>query len=119
MQETRRSDCPIACTLDLVGDRWTLLVVRDLFAGKHRFSEFLASGEGMETNTLADRLARLVRAGLVERSLYERRPPRYEYHLTPAGRDLAPVLRAMYAWARAHVPGVRAPASTRARLRRG
>jgi DNA-binding HxlR family transcriptional regulator len=95
-----RSDCPIACTLDLIGDRWTLLIVRDLFKGRHRFSEFLASDEGIKTNILTDRLKRLERAGLVKRSPYEDRPPRYEYHLTPSGRSLSPVLRAMFDWGR-------------------
>jgi DNA-binding HxlR family transcriptional regulator len=95
-----RSDCPIACTLDLIGDRWTLLIVRDLFKGKHRFSEFLSSNEGIKTNILTDRLKRLEGAGLVKRSRYEDRPPRYEYHLTPSGRSLGPVLKAMFAWGR-------------------
>jgi DNA-binding HxlR family transcriptional regulator len=95
-----RSDCPIACALDLIGDRWTLLIVRDLFKGKHRFSEFLASDEGIKTNILTDRLKRLERAGLVKRSRYEDRPPRFEYHLTPSGRSLSPVLKSMFAWGR-------------------
>jgi DNA-binding HxlR family transcriptional regulator len=105
----RRSDCPIACALDLIGDRWTLLIVRDLFRGKHRFSEFLASGEGIKTNILAERLKRLERVGLVERVSYQAHPPRYEYHLTPAGRELSPVLRAILTWGRAHIPGLAAP----------
>jgi DNA-binding HxlR family transcriptional regulator len=93
-----RSDCPVACTLDLIGDRWTLLIVRDLLKGKHRFSEFLGSGEGIKTNILAERLKRLERAGLVERSPYQERPPRYEYHLTETGRSLGPVVKTLYAW---------------------
>jgi DNA-binding HxlR family transcriptional regulator len=93
-----RSDCPIACTLDLIGDRWTLLIVRDLFKGKHRFSEFLASDEGIKTNILADRLKRLEQAGLVKRSRYQDRPPRYEYHLTASGQSLSPVLKATFEW---------------------
>lgn len=101
-----RSDCPIACTLDLIGDRWTLLIVRDLMYGKRRFSEFLASGEGITTNILTERLNRLQRAGLAERSRYQQNPPRYEYRLTPAGRDLAPVLKAVFDWGRAHIRGV-------------
>jgi DNA-binding HxlR family transcriptional regulator len=93
-----RSDCPIACTLDLIGDRWTLLIVRDLFKAKHRFSEFLGAGEGITTNILTDRLKRLEQAGLVKRSRYQDHPPRYEYHLTPAGRSLSPVLKAIFTW---------------------
>lgn len=99
-----RSDCPIACALDLTGDRWTLLIVRDLFKGKHRFSEFLGSDEGIKSNILTDRLKRLERSGLVTRSRYQEHPPRYEYHLTAEGRSLSPVLRAMFAWGRAHLP---------------
>lgn len=72
--------------------------------GKCRFSEFLASGEDIKTNVLADRLKRLERAGLVERSRYQEHPPRYQYHLTAVGRDLSPVLKAMVAWGRAHLP---------------
>ena len=109
---TPRSDCPIACTLDLIGDRWTLLVVRDLMMGKRRFSQFLASGEGIKTNILADRLKRLERTGLVERSRYQDRPPRYEYQLTEAGRDLSPVLRVVSSWGRAHLPALRERGST-------
>lgn len=107
-----RSDCPIACTLDLIGDRWTLLIVRDLMLGKRRFSEFLTSGEGVTTNILAARLKRLERAGLVERSRYQEHPPRSDYHLTQAGQKLAPVLKEMLAWGREHPPGVgRRPAA--------
>ena len=95
-----RSDCPIARSLDLIGDRWTLLIVRDLFRGKRRFSEFLGSAEGIKTNILTERLKRLERAGLVERSPYQKHPPRYEYHLTRTGRDLSPVLTAIFAWGR-------------------
>jgi DNA-binding HxlR family transcriptional regulator len=95
----------VASTLDLVGDRWTLVVVRDLLLfDKHRFGELLASGERVSTNILADRLARLERAGLVTRRRYRERPPRDEYHLTPAGRDLRPLLMEMVRWANAHLP---------------
>lgn len=109
--ERFRSRCPVAATLDLVGDKWTLVVVRDLlFFDKRRFSEFLASPEGISTNILADRLARLERAGLVERRRYQEHPPRDEYHPTAAGRDLLPLLREMIRWGNAHIPSTfRAP----------
>jgi DNA-binding HxlR family transcriptional regulator len=113
-----RSDCPIACTLDLIGDRWTLLIVRDLLFGKHRFSEFLASAEDIKTNVLAERLKRLERAGLVQRSRYRERPPRYEYRLTDQGRDLSPVLEAMFTWGRAHLSGAATARRGRAMERR-
>ena len=101
-----RSDCPIACSLDLIGDRWTLLIVRDLFLGKRRFSEFLESDEGIKTNILTDRLKRLERARLVRRQRYQNHPPRYEYHLTDVGRDLSPMLEVIYRWGQAHLTGV-------------
>jgi DNA-binding HxlR family transcriptional regulator len=101
-----RSPCPIAGALDLVGDRWTLLVVRDLLLyGKRRFGEFLASPERIASNTLADRLDRLERCGLVVRRRYAEHPPREEYHPTARGRDLAPVLRELIRWGQRHVPG--------------
>src|SRR5579862_4249696 len=102
-----RSPCPIAGALDILGDTWTLLVVRDLlFYDKHRFADFLASPEGISTNILAERLQRLERCGLVERRRYHQRPPRDEYYLTARGHDLLPVLRALIAWGKQHVPGV-------------
>jgi DNA-binding HxlR family transcriptional regulator len=100
-----RSDCPVACSLDLVGDRWTLLIVRDLLMGKRRFSEFLASGEGITTSILTERLQRLGQAGLVERWRYLQRPPRYEYRLTDRGAELSSVVKAIAVWGQANLPG--------------
>lgn len=105
-----RSACPIANALDLLGDRWTLLVIRDLlFLGKRRFGELLSSPEGIPTNILSDRLRRLEEVGLVEKVSYQLRPPRYEYQLTAKGRDLLPVLRALAEWSLRHVPAAEAP----------
>ncbi|HEV8580747.1 MAG TPA: helix-turn-helix domain-containing protein [Thermoanaerobaculia bacterium] len=102
-----RSICPIANALDLLGDKWTLLVVRDLlFFDKHRFGDFTNSLEGIPTNILTDRLRRLEDAGVVVKVPYSSRPQRFEYHLTPKGADLFPILRAMIEWAGRHVPGV-------------
>jgi len=105
-----RSACPVACALDVVGDRWTLLVVRDLLRGKKRFGEFAASSEGIPTNILAERLKRLERAGLIVATPYSAHPPRSEYTLTPAGRELKPVLSAVAEWGHARFPGTRLPA---------
>ena len=105
-----RSRCPVACSLDVVGDRWTLLVIRDLFAGKHRFGDLLASSERIPTNILAERLKRLEAAGLVQSVRYSERPPRSEYHLTERGRALAPVLDAIAVWGLEQFPGTRLPA---------
>lgn len=91
------SPCSIAATLDVVGDRWTLLILRDLFRGVHRFSE-LQGDLGIARNLLADRLARLVDHGLVERVPYQERPVRHEYRLTRKGADLSPALISLMAW---------------------
>jgi DNA-binding HxlR family transcriptional regulator len=102
----RRSVCPVACTLDLIGDRWTLLVLRDMWAGKQRYSEFLASPEGIATNILSARLAWLVQQGLVRRE-----PPRGRastYELTKKGESLVPVLTALRDWGLEHIPGTQA-----------
>jgi DNA-binding HxlR family transcriptional regulator len=94
--------CPIARTLDLVGDRWTLLIVRDLFFGKTKFTEFLQVSPGMPTRMLSARLKSLEADGLVERSVYCAHPLRAEYRLTDAGRSLRPVLEALVAWGLEH-----------------
>lgn len=101
----KRSACPVSRTLDVLGDRWSLLVVRDLMRGKRRFAEFLESPEGIPTNTLADRLKRLVRTGIVEGQRYSEHPPRVEYVLTPKGEDLRPMIRAMVDWGVRHAGG--------------
>lgn len=110
MPEFDRSRCPIAVTLDILGDRWSLVVVRDMLVGKKRFGEFLVSPEGIPTNILADRLRRLEAQGVVVKHAYESRPPRYDYTLTAKGRALLPVLQAMARWASANVPGTWSPA---------
>lgn len=93
-----RSPCPIANTLDIIGDKWTLLVVRDLFAGKHTYSEFQSSPEKIPTNILAERLKRLVAHGIVEKQPYQQRPVRYAYVLTDTGREFGPVLKDLSQW---------------------
>ncbi len=101
----KRSACPVSRTLDVLGDRWSLLVVRDLMRGKRRFAEFTESKEAIPTNTLAERLKRLVRAGIVESHRYSEHPPRVEYVLTPKGEDLRPMMRAMVDWGVKHAGG--------------
>ncbi len=103
----RRSDCPVACTLDLVGDRWTLLVVRDLVLGKTTFDEFLASPEGIATNILADRLALLQRLGFLERKADPEDGRRRRYVLTSKGAVLPPLVRALARWGEKNLPGTR------------
>ena len=100
-----RSPCPVACSLDLLGDKWTLLVVRDLLLGKTTYTDFQKSPEGIPTNILAERLKRLQSAGIIEKSRYQERPKRYAYHLTKKGNDLRPVLSAMIDWGNKYIPG--------------
>ena len=102
---SRRSTCPVAGTLDLVGDRWTLLVIRDLLSGSKRYGELLASAEHIPTNILATRLKRLERDGLLERVPYSDHPPRFDYRLTAKGRGLGRAIDALAAWGLAHIAG--------------
>lgn len=94
-------DCSVAQCLEVVGEWWSMLIVRDLFLGVRRFEQ-LQRRLGISRNVLQARLAHLVDAGVLERRRYSERPPRYEYVLTDAGRDLWPVLNAMRAWGDAH-----------------
>lgn len=96
-------DCDIARAFKLIGDHWVLMIIRDLFLqGGCRFSDFQKSVEGINPTTLSTRLKTLEEAGLISRVIYSERPPRAEYHLTDAGRDLKPVLMAVVDWARVH-----------------
>src|SRR5262245_43020105 len=94
--------CSIARTLEVVGDRWTLLVIRDVVLGLHRFDEPLAS-LGVASNVLSDRLNRLVGEGILERARYSERPERFEYRLTSKGRELGVPLLALMQWGDRHV----------------
>ncbi len=104
-----RSGCPIATTLDVLGDKWTLILIRDMLAGKSRYSDFLGSPEGIPTNILANRLKRMEAAGLVAKRPYQTKPPRSEYLLTAMGRGLIPVLHDICQWANAYIPGTWVP----------
>ena len=95
----RQKSCPVARTLDQIGERWTILVLRDLFLhGPRRYQDFQDSLAGVAPNTLSARLKDLEARGLVERKLYNERPPRLEYHLTEKGRSLGPVMKALREW---------------------
>ena len=105
-----RSECPLTNTLDLIGDKWTLLVIRDmLFLKKKAFKEFLESPEGIATNILTERLQRLQEAGLIEKRPYTKTPVRYEYRLTRRGEDLRPLLMEMIRWGNTHIEGTIVP----------
>lgn len=100
----KRSCCPITNSLDILGDKWTLLVIRDLALGKTRYQEFMTSSERIASNILADRLKQLEASGLVTRRAYQQNPLRYEYVLTVKGEGLKPVLRALVVWGQKHFP---------------
>ncbi len=104
-----RSGCPIATTLDLVGDKWTLVLIRDMMTGKGRYGEFLASPEGIPTNILASRLKDMEVAGLISKRPYQTNPVRNVYVLTPKGDGLITVLQDICRWANRHVPGTWTP----------
>ena len=100
--------CSIARALELVGERWTLLIVRDAFLGRRRYDEFQAS-LGIARNVLATRLDRLVDAGIMRRVRYQEHPPRDEYRLTDKGLDLWPVIVDLLHWGDAHAAGPEGP----------
>ena len=95
--------CPVAKSLELVGDRWTLLLVRDLLRGARRFQDFQQSLPGIPPNILSDRLKLMEEHALVTRSFYSDHPPRAEYALTDKGRELGVVVGALAAWGSRHV----------------
>ncbi|KAA3661427.1 MAG: transcriptional regulator [Chloroflexi bacterium] len=101
-----RSDCPVNAVLEVVGDKWTLLIVRDiLLYDSHKYGEFAAMAERIPSNILANRLKRLVAHNILEMVPYQQHPLRYEYHLTTKGRDLEPLVQAMIHWGLTHVSG--------------
>jgi DNA-binding HxlR family transcriptional regulator len=93
--------------LEILGDKWTLLVVRDLVLGKKRYGDFQDSPESIPTNILAERLKRLEAVGLVEKKPYQENPIRYEYALTAAGTELKTILASIAEWGNRHIPGTR------------
>jgi DNA-binding HxlR family transcriptional regulator len=109
IKDQHRSGCPIASTLDVVGDKWSMVILRDLLTGKRKFGEFLRSPERITTNVLTDRLTRMEANGLIERRAYSERPPRFEYLLTDKGAGLLPALQEISRWANKHIPGTWQP----------
>ncbi|MDZ4656516.1 MAG: helix-turn-helix domain-containing protein [Bythopirellula sp.] len=107
MATSKRSPCPVACALDLIGDKWTLLIVRDMACGKSLFKEFSASPEKIATNILTDRLNRLLESGLAEKFNLEQ-SGRDAYRLTKKGKSLLPVLSAVAEWGLANIKGTAA-----------
>jgi DNA-binding HxlR family transcriptional regulator len=100
----RRSDCAVACTLDIIGDRWTLLIVRDLLCGRRHFDDFLRSPEGIATNILSARLRALCEQGLVQKTPDPSDQRRYSYQLSDEGLRLGELLGHIAAWGRKYLP---------------
>lgn len=107
--DNHRSECALATALDIVGDKWSLLLIRDMCMGKKRYGDFAASPEGIPTNILANRLKRLEETGLIKKNPYQSKPLRYEYGLTTKGAKLLPVLQQLAIWAANFVPGCTTP----------
>jgi DNA-binding HxlR family transcriptional regulator len=108
----RRSDCPINFVLEIFGDPWSMLIIRDIvYFGKKTYGEFLASEEGMATNILASRLAHLEHQGILVKQRSEKDKRKEEYALTEKGLDLIPVLVEMANWSAEHDPHTGAPAA--------
>ncbi|HTZ87243.1 MAG TPA: helix-turn-helix domain-containing protein [Solirubrobacteraceae bacterium] len=101
--------CSIAGALEVVGERWSLLILRDVFLGLRRFDQIQAN-LGIARNVLQARLERLIEQGVLERSLYQKRPPRYEYRLTEKGVDLWPIVVSLMQWGDRHTPPPGGPA---------
>ena len=99
MSKTEDSGCPVARALDAIGERWTLLILRDLFlSGPRRFRDFENSLVGIAPNTLSARLKHLQSSGIIVSRIYSEHPPRADYALTEKGRALGPVLKALKTW---------------------
>lgn len=96
----KRSDCPLSCSLDVFGDKWSLLIIRDLiFFQKSTYNDFLKSAEGIATNILAARLKGLEENGIIKKSAHPDSKAKILYSLTPKGMDLLPVIMEVYIWA--------------------
>lgn len=112
MRDADDTLCPVAHSAGLMGDRWSILIVRELLMGQSRFQDLQAQ-TGATSQMLAARLKRLEADGLVERQAYSQRPPRYEYHLTPKGRQLMPVILALRTWGERWAKPADGPPATR------
>ncbi|MDO9104054.1 MAG: helix-turn-helix domain-containing protein [Methylovulum sp.] len=99
-----RSPCPLSKALDLIGDKWSLVIVRDMCLGKKRYCDFQNSPEGIPTNILANRLRQLEEHGIIKKQPYQEKPLRYDYFLTAKGADLLPVLQQLVCWTQKYDP---------------
>ena len=105
MSSSYNLKCPVARTLDVIGERWTILILRDLFLeGPRKFQDFEQSLAGISATTLSARLKKLEERGIVARRFYADHPPRAEYMLTEKGRTLGPIMKKLLEWGTAHTP---------------
>ena len=120
-QHSNRSPCPLARGLDIIGDHWTLLVVRDLMLlGRHEYGQMLEGDEAISSNILSDRLRKLQQQGLVAQITHPQNKRKKLYYLTPKGKDLIPVLLAIFAWSNKHLkPTIAMPREMRSELAKG
>jgi DNA-binding HxlR family transcriptional regulator len=103
LRSYQQPDCPVARTLELIGDGWAILVLRDLFLhGPRRFQDFQESLQGIAPNTLSSRLKSMEANGLIARRQYSEHPPRLEYQLTDKGKSLGPIVKALREWGLKH-----------------
>jgi DNA-binding HxlR family transcriptional regulator len=120
MRDSQRSACPINLALEVFGDRWSLLIIRDIiFAGKRRFREFLTSDERISTRILSDRLGTLVSQGILTKTDDPTHKQKAIYSLTDKGVDLLPVLAQIGIWGRTYCPVTKATSANADRLKRG
>lgn len=103
MKNQYQLPCNIAQTLNIIGDKWTLLILHAIYVGNHSYKDLQTALQGIPTNLLSTRLKGLEEDGLVQVNLYQAHPPRYEYHLTDAGNDLEDVFNALVLWGEAHL----------------
>lgn len=107
METIDRPNCPVMRSLKVIGDQWSLLIIRDLLLlGPRRFQDLLV-GLGTNPNTLSARLKKLTDAGVIERNFYSDHPPRAEYQLTSAGKKLGPIVKGLREWGEAHTPSIK------------
>jgi DNA-binding HxlR family transcriptional regulator len=103
LKTTYNLPCNIAQTLNIIGDRWTLLIAHEILKGNVQFTDIKRSLEGISSNILSDRIKYLEKCGLVTSELYSEHPPRYQYQLTDSGKDLEPIFNAILLWGRDHL----------------
>lgn len=104
-----RSNCPIARSLESLGDRWSILIIRDLMIGATKYSDFLKSPEGITTNILANRLKRLEAEEIIFKKPYQSNPLRYEYFLSTKGKGLSSIIRELVNWGLTYIDGTYLP----------